>query len=91
MPMRRLRVHAMPLPNGGFVIERCGKGGFIVTEPCESDKPLPAGATMLHVEPHRDGRHHMLELVGVSGPPQVATDAYREGWDRIFGPFKEAN
>lgn len=22
---------------------------------------------------------------GASGPPQVATDAYRDGWDRIFG------
>lgn len=53
--------------------------------------PLPPGYGLAHVHPCADG-HVEYEVVHEpsgptdhAGPAQVATTAYRDGWDRIFG------
>jgi hypothetical protein len=51
----------------------------------EHDDPCPlahAGKTLREVA--RELRVEMALAAG-SGPAQVATDAYRQGWDNIFG------
>lgn len=40
-----------------------------------TDSYAPPGARVSHAAP-----------LGHKGPAKVATDAYREGWDEIFGP-----
>ena len=53
----------------------------------ESGKPIPPGLKLATVKPDEDGHHMLIEeidLAGGSGPAQVATDAYRENWDRTF-------
>lgn len=52
-------------------------------EPISSDAQMlqltPLGPDVFEVE----NEYSMSE--GLSGPAQVSTEAYREGWDRIFG------
>lgn len=50
---------------------------------------LTPGAELIDVE-ERDGRYmaktiYKVPLSGGDGPAQVATPAYRDGYDRIFG------
>jgi hypothetical protein len=53
-------------------------------------EPLSAGAVQLG-NPQGDGVYEVLDEVAPvvaldhSGPAQVASDAYRDGWDGIFG------
>lgn len=48
--------------------------------------PVPPGAELAQVDgPCVDGWHGITSLFGGDGPAQVATPAYRDGYDRIFG------
>lgn len=48
--------------------------------PEDSDSPV-----MLIPHEDREGVYHVAELPKGTGPAQVSTNAYRMGWDRIFG------
>lgn len=53
--------------------------------PMRSGAPLRLNSELAHVdEPSEDG-WHPLTSVYKSGPAQVASPEYREGYDRIFG------
>lgn len=55
-------------------------------------QPIPEGAEVLHVEaPDCDcgGWQDAETIYGGTGPAQVATPAYREGYDRIFSTKRE--
>lgn len=55
----------------------------------QSGAPLRLGAELASVsEPAEDGWCPLTSLYRHSGPAQVATPAYREGYDRIFGKQK---
>jgi hypothetical protein len=45
---------------------------------------VPAGAEIIHIKPG-DDEWHDVDVLYRSGPAQVATPRYREGYDRIFG------
>ena len=60
---------------------------ILIREPTEGS-PIYPGTEIMTVDAHCDGGWHAAETVyrsGGEGPAQVATDEYREGWDRIFG------
>lgn len=50
-------------------------------------RPIPPGAEIVRLGRGDDDGWREVESVygGRSGPPQVATPAYRVGYDRIFG------
>jgi len=53
--------------------------------------PLAPGSEVVDVEAaSTDGWHKMTSLYKVPGPAQVATPAYREGYDRVFGKKQKA-
>lgn len=57
-------------------------------------RTLISGRQLVLVEPEEDGKHVMLEDVDLGetgGPAQVATTAYRAGWDATFGAVSKAN
>ena len=54
-------------------------------------RPIREGAELVHIEgPERDGWYSAETLYRHpgGGPARVATPAYREGYDRIFGKQK---
>lgn len=51
----------------------------------QDGKPIPEGAELLQVDYRPSEEWHDAETVYRNGPAQVATPAYREGYDRIFG------
>ena len=61
--------------------ERLDAGGV---RPLKEGRPLGTGE-IVKLEPKRGpGDGHVRPDRG-NGPPKVATDAYRESWERIFG------
>ena len=48
-------------------------------------QPIPEGAELIRVGAEGDDGWRDVTSVYKSGPAQVATPAYREGHDRIFG------
>lgn len=72
---------------GKSLVERETDG---VTDHCliynpKDGEPLPEGAELICVEkPDADGWQASTTLYR-NGPAQVATPAYRDGYDRIFG------
>ena len=48
-------------------------------------QPLPEGAELVQVDYHPGDEWHNSETLYKQGPAQVATPAYREGYERIFG------
>lgn len=53
---------------------------------------LTPGSEVVDIEEH-DGRHmaktiYKVPLAAGEGPAQVATPAYRDGYDRVFGKQK---
>jgi len=49
-------------------------------------QPIPEGATMMTLEPRENGQHGFKVVNEYRhGPVQVATPAYRQNYDRIFG------
>lgn len=58
----------------------------VTCTPSEDGVPLAPGAEVVDVEvAAEDGWHKLTSLYKMPGPAQVATPAYREGYDRIFG------
>lgn len=61
--------------------------------PVIDGRPIPEGAELVRLTPGEDEWHNVETLYrhearsepALSGPPQVATPAYRDGYDRIFG------
>ncbi len=56
--------------------------------PLKDGQALPPGREVLCIEPLEGDLHKVTSLYGakeLSGPAQVATPAYRSGYDRIFG------
>ena len=67
-------------------LERDGKVQSCVVRQAEDGDPVPPGVDLVHVKETGSGEWYDAETVyRGSGPPQVATPAYREGYDRIFG------
>lgn len=71
-----------------------------VLGPLQEGKPIPDGAELVRLRPGDDEEWYDVESLYwredelqyapapepvLSGPPQVATPAYRDGYDRIFG------
>jgi hypothetical protein len=46
---------------------------------------IPEGAELISVEAESEDGWHGAETLYKSGPSQVATPKYREGYERIFG------
>jgi hypothetical protein len=75
--------------------------------PLREGRPLAAGGEVVRLEPRKDMPAlfdvHVEHTIPASasekadkdgtrsGPAQVATHAYRESWDRTFGPRKTLN
>lgn len=59
--------------------------GFV--KKVENGEPLYDGAVLLESRPGEPGAFNVLSTYKAekSGPAQVATKDYRDGWDRIFG------
>ncbi|TAL43049.1 MAG: hypothetical protein EPN91_07170 [Salinibacterium sp.] len=84
--------------DGSGVMQECRPPGdddqlsVVRVQPVESGKPLKLGNKLARVWSD-DGEHFQLSPVASgplveeshSGPPMVASNAYRSGWDRIFG------
>lgn len=47
--------------------------------------PIVPGTEILSVNPKCSDGWHQIQTLYRSGPPQVATPAYRKSYDRIFG------
>lgn len=77
------------LEGGGLVTRRCGERLAQGTlAPMKEGQPLPEGAEFVYVKaPDEEGWRDVEVLYRHegSGPAQVATPEYREGYDRIFG------
>ncbi len=75
--------------HGNTAIHRDAEGNerHIRYEPTGDGEALKPGADLMRVSDEcRDGWHDVEILYRASsGPPQVATPEYREGYDRIFG------
>jgi len=56
--------------------------------PMRDGAPLSPGSEVAHVDEACEDGWHTLTSVYKSGPAQVATPAYREGYDLIFGKQK---
>lgn len=63
-----------------------------VLVPAQNGQPIPAGGEFIRLRPRAGGRLADVEVVygaketaSRSGPPKVVSDAYRQGWDEIFG------
>jgi hypothetical protein len=57
-----------------------------VMVPAEAGKPIPAGSKLCQLSPEGDGCYVVTEICrSDGGPAMVSSDAYRDGWDRIFG------
>jgi hypothetical protein len=57
----------------------------VTCSPMRSGAPLRLGAELANVSEGNEDGWHPLTSIYKSGPAQVATPAYREGYDRIFG------
>lgn len=69
--------------------------GTGILAPVKEGAPIAPGAELVSVDAlEREGWHDIETLykndtgAATSGPPQVATPAYRNGYDRIFGKAK---
>lgn len=77
-------------PNTRLVERRRGDRVSVGTlTPLKNGQSLLTGAEVVKVTPG-EGEWHDVETVyepepELSGPPQVATPAYRAGWSRVFG------
>jgi hypothetical protein len=70
---------------------RDGAVGSGVLMKVEDGQPIPEGSELIHVGAADDeGWHDVTSLYTHErgGPAQVATPAYRDGYDRIFGKQK---
>lgn len=73
---------------GVRVARRRNEGGeeLITLREAVDGAPIGPSTELVQVGTEcRNGWHTVRSLYGGAGPPQVATEAYREGYDRIFG------
>lgn len=80
-----------PEVKGGQIVHRQREDGSCqagVLMPLSEGRPMLPGAELVDINKRGD-RYTMRTVWRNGGPAQVASPAYREGWDRIFG--KEAN
>jgi len=76
-------------PGRGAAIRRCGEGvSFGTFTEMKEGQPIPEGSELVRVgASDDDGWYDVTPIYKheSNGPPQVATPAYRDGHDRIFG------
>lgn len=85
--MSRKRHHIVgSTPDGATVFQDCETGAVRAMDPLREGKPIPSDARLMLAQPLDDGEHVTIEDLGDvhSGPAQVATAAYRDGWTRTF-------
>ncbi len=82
--MKKRFHHAGYTPEGDLVYAD-GSERRVLTGTPEPGKPIPPGTGLSLVTFESDGEHAVMEdVVTPGGPPQVATESYRQGWDRTF-------
>lgn len=76
-------------PGRGAAIRRSNKGfGFGTFVETKEGQPIPEGTELIHVGAEDDDGWRDVTSIYKSGSAQVATPAYRDGYDRIFGKQK---
>ncbi len=81
----------IPLPVGNLYAHHAADHSTTIGSivPVREGEPMPDNARFVHTE--EDGTMTLgpsvAELRDNKGPAQVATQAYRDSWDRTFGPF----
>jgi hypothetical protein len=85
------------LSSSGWAVlrQRSDKLEAGVMKPVRDGEPLAGGAELVRLQ-QRDEHPRLFDVDVLatiptrtaSGPPQVATDAYRAGWEMIFGNGK---
>lgn len=87
-----MKFHAHEGEGDSLVLTECtdkDSGAVVHLERVKSGEPLNPGTRLCQVTADETG-HVELEAVDVpelaaGGPPMVASKAYRDGWDKIFG------
>jgi len=98
---KQLAIVGPPQPDGSTPVTRMREGDDGETEyttghlvPAEDGKAIPMGAELISLSPCEGTPFHEVEVVHSmegsetkwsKGPSKVASDAYREGWENIFG------
>jgi len=91
MKKDQLRIGAEIAPNTRLVERRGERNGVGTLMPLREGQPIPEGSELVKITPGEDEWHDVETLYrheSLSGPPQIATPAYRDGYDRIFGKQK---
>lgn len=92
----RFRVIETCPERGNFVAERASSDGEVHRlggMPLREGVSAPPGSQIIYCHKVEPGLHEVDDVVDVpgrapallDGPAQVATPAYREGYDRVFG------
>lgn len=89
----QMRIGAEVEPGARLVERRTGTHVSIgMLAPVKNGQALQAGTELVRLSPSADDEWHDVETVyrhepvaTSSGPPQVATPAYSDGWGRVFG------
>lgn len=86
MSKKKRYCHVGYTPEGNLVYsDPAGKDTRALTGRPVQGKSIPPGRGLSLVEFEPDGEHAVMEdVVTPSGPAQVATPAYRAGWDHTF-------
>jgi hypothetical protein len=71
--------------NHATIKRQDGSVQFGTFDEMREGQPIPKGAELVQVDYHPENEWHNSETLYRNGPAQVATPAYREGYDRIFG------
>ena len=83
--------------NGSVFLSECTDGdeaAVVRLDRPKSGVPIKLGAELCQVRPDKTGHLEIVDSLGEGsvkyesvsdGPPMVASDAYRSGWDRTFG------
>lgn len=71
---------------GGRMFARCNENGVSVgtMSVAEDGKPLSEGSELVRLT-HIENNRYQVEHLYSHGPAKVASEEYRNGWDRIFG------
>ncbi len=74
---------------GEDVFHETGGNRCLHAVPLKSGETVRLGEVAATVVPTEDGQFEIETMDGspfpTSGPAQVATKSYRDGWDRVFG------
>jgi len=78
--------------DGTDVFSECGSDRSLGLKSPEYGEPLQPGQAVVQVKPLADREHFEIDTIveraedgTISGPAQVATEEYRNGWDATFG------